>query len=256
LKCPDCKSDKIRRSRRVGPERLLGSILFWFPFRCKDCGKRFWLFDSPLKSRMSIVIVGVSLLLIILMLIIPKNNKRSLQKVRDSNDGVSKTITVDKNDVASSDKERIPLDGKELKKVNDNVLKADSSSKVAIEQKKQSEGPAKANEPVATKPVKSTNADKTDSTEKEITENVFEGPEQSFYCLHVGSYKSLSNAKAEVELFAGKGLYAWSEKVDISGKGEWIRVFIGRYTDRAEALRYGTRLKAEKVISDFIIRKK
>jgi len=44
MKCPLCGSThKIHRSHRRSPaERLLGVLLLIRPFRCLDCGKRFW----------------------------------------------------------------------------------------------------------------------------------------------------------------------------------------------------------------------
>ena len=41
-----------------------------------------------------------------------------------------------------------------------------------------------------------------------------------------------------------KGLHAWLEKVNIVGKGEWFRVYIGKYKTKAEALSICETLKS------------
>jgi cell division septation protein DedD len=76
-----------------------------------------------------------------------------------------------------------------------------------------------------------------------------------FYSVHFGSFKNLSNAKARVELLAGKGLHTWWEKVNIDGKGELFRVYIGKHKTKDEALRLGKRLKHAGTIGVFYVLK-
>jgi hypothetical protein len=76
-----------------------------------------------------------------------------------------------------------------------------------------------------------------------------------YYSIHFGSFKNLSNAKARVERLTNKGLHAWWEKVNIVGKGECFRVFIGKQKTKAEALSLAEKLKAAGIIDDFYVQK-
>jgi len=80
-------------------------------------------------------------------------------------------------------------------------------------------------------------------------------PKEIYYSLHIGSFKDLANAKERVELLAKKGEYAWWRKVNITGKGEWLRVYIGKMKSRAEAVNFGKKLKKDGVITSFIVHK-
>ncbi len=51
MKCPNCNSDRAHRSHRRSWKDYLGSLLGWYPYRCK-CGHRF------LKRRHSMVADG------------------------------------------------------------------------------------------------------------------------------------------------------------------------------------------------------
>jgi cell division protein FtsN len=51
-----------------------------------------------------------------------------------------------------------------------------------------------------------------------------------------GSFRSQSNAEAEVSRLRKLGFDARTAKVDLKGKGQWHRVLIGSWTRRAEAL--------------------
>ncbi len=43
IHCPNCHSTTVRRSRRKGiGEVLLHFLVFISPYRCKDCGERFF----------------------------------------------------------------------------------------------------------------------------------------------------------------------------------------------------------------------
>ncbi len=39
--CTECQTDGARRSRRVGLSEHLASILGYYPYRCRNCGRRF-----------------------------------------------------------------------------------------------------------------------------------------------------------------------------------------------------------------------
>lgn len=94
-----------------------------------------------------------------------------------------------------------------------------------------------------------------DLGEDKMPAELDERPNRFFYSVHFGSFKNLSNAKARVELLAGNGLHTWWEKVNIDGKGELFRVYIGKYKTKDEALRLGKRLKHAGTIDVFYVLK-
>lgn len=53
-KCPKCQSENVFRSRRRALECL---VLFYRPFRCYTCERRFLMF-SPIPSRSGIRVAG------------------------------------------------------------------------------------------------------------------------------------------------------------------------------------------------------
>ena len=55
LRCRECKSESVRRSRREGLFERLLSVVYIYPFRCGDCQHRFRL----LRWRERYVSVGV-----------------------------------------------------------------------------------------------------------------------------------------------------------------------------------------------------
>jgi hypothetical protein len=80
--------------------------------------------------------------------------------------------------------------------------------------------------------------------EEKMLPDIDTRPKGICYSVHFGSYKNLSNAKEKVELLSGKGLHAWWKKVNIDGKGEWFRVYVGEYKTKADALSIIKRLRA------------
>lgn len=80
------------------------------------------------------------------------------------------------------------------------------------------------------------------------------GPRRTYYSLHVGSFQSPANARKRTETLREGGLRdVWWKKVTIPGKGRWYRVYVGKHQDRAEALRHGKTLKAERIIEEFFV---
>ncbi|MBE9547545.1 MAG: tetratricopeptide repeat protein, partial [Proteobacteria bacterium] len=71
--------------------------------------------------------------------------------------------------------------------------------------------------------------------------------------IHIASYKNHGKAVANVASLKAKGYPAFYKKVDISGKGRWYRVYVGKYKSGAEALRVGKKLKRDGVIDYFKI---
>ncbi len=75
-----------------------------------------------------------------------------------------------------------------------------------------------------------------------------------YYSLHVGSFQSSANARKRAGSLREVGLRdVWWKKVTIPGKGIWYRVYVGKHQDRAEALRHGETLKAERIIEEFFV---
>ena len=64
------------------------------------------------------------------------------------------------------------------------------------------------------------------------------------YSIHVSSHKLHSDAEKSVRQLKAKGYDAFHQKVNIPGKGEWYRIYIGRWENRKKALSFAKRLKA------------
>jgi len=67
-------------------------------------------------------------------------------------------------------------------------------------------------------------------------------PEQTFYSIQIAAFKNLQVAKAQVNLLKSKGEIVFWKKVAIPEKGEYYRVYIGKYEDRAIALKVWKKL--------------
>jgi len=75
------------------------------------------------------------------------------------------------------------------------------------------------------------------------------------YSGHVASFKSEENAVKYVEGMKARGLVAYYDKESISGKGEFFRVYVGRYKTPSLARKALTKLMQEGSIDSFKIRK-
>ena len=42
LRCPECHSDDVRRSRRMNSNETIRTLIGLYPFRCNNCSERFW----------------------------------------------------------------------------------------------------------------------------------------------------------------------------------------------------------------------
>jgi len=73
------------------------------------------------------------------------------------------------------------------------------------------------------------------------------GPD--YYSIHVQSFKSLANANGYVNAIRNKRKVVFWKKTRVPGKGEFYRVYLGRYKTRAQALEVWKQLKAEGVVS-------
>jgi tetratricopeptide (TPR) repeat protein len=77
-----------------------------------------------------------------------------------------------------------------------------------------------------------------------------------FYSGQVASFRSHQDAAEAVKALAARGQKAFYEKSQVKGKGVYFRVYVGYYASRDEARKELGRLKADKVIGDFLIQKK
>ena len=75
------------------------------------------------------------------------------------------------------------------------------------------------------------------------------------YSGHVASFKSEDNAVTFVNKMKAKGLVSFYQKEDVSGKGEFYRAYIGRYTTLPLARKVLTKLKKAGEIDFFQIKK-
>jgi cell division septation protein DedD len=74
--------------------------------------------------------------------------------------------------------------------------------------------------------------------------------EKKIYCLNVASYKDSAHADEEVRRLTELGLRAVSKNTEVNGE-QWVRVYIGEFSDEKEAGEKGAELIQKGVISYF-----
>src|SRR5574340_514419 len=74
------------------------------------------------------------------------------------------------------------------------------------------------------------------------------GNKGASYTIHGASYQKLDNALKNTKELKALGYESYYKKVDIPGRGVWYRVYIGRFTDRDEALQVARKLTASRAI--------
>ncbi|HUV49865.1 MAG TPA: tetratricopeptide repeat protein [Anaerolineae bacterium] len=79
--------------------------------------------------------------------------------------------------------------------------------------------------------------------------------EDEYYSVHVASDKNFNDAAALSYSLKTQGYDSFCETVNIPNKGEWRRVFIGRYKSIGEALEAGEKLVEKGMFKDFIVLK-
>ncbi len=62
--CPECDSRDITRSHRTPTERFFLVFMSSLPYRCRECGKRFYLLDHRSLFRFFCIVAAVGLLLL------------------------------------------------------------------------------------------------------------------------------------------------------------------------------------------------
>jgi hypothetical protein len=84
-----------------------------------------------------------------------------------------------------------------------------------------------------------------------ITTNTGDSAEDSYYTIHLASFKELQNANNYVNAMTNKGKTIFWKKADVRGKGEYYRVYMGKYKNRDEAVAFWKILKEEGAVSYF-----
>ena len=75
-------------------------------------------------------------------------------------------------------------------------------------------------------------------------------PGEGSFTVQVASFNDQAQANERAASLKSAGIEARVVKVDIPGKGTWHRLQLGRFTTRAEAVRYGNQLKARGLVKD------
>jgi hypothetical protein len=75
--------------------------------------------------------------------------------------------------------------------------------------------------------------------------------EKVYYSIHVASFKKLKNANNYVNSMSSKGKVLFWKSADVPGKGEYFRVYLGKYEIRNEAVDFWERLNDEGSVSYF-----
>jgi cell division septation protein DedD len=71
--------------------------------------------------------------------------------------------------------------------------------------------------------------------------------------VQIGSFNDQAQANDRAARLKSAGADAHVVRADISGKGTWYRVQVGRFASREEATSYGNQLKAKNLAQDFIV---
>jgi tetratricopeptide (TPR) repeat protein len=78
-------------------------------------------------------------------------------------------------------------------------------------------------------------------------------PQDAFYSIRVASYRDLDNAVNQMSALEISGLEAFYKYETVNGKGNWYRVYVGRFDTRDEAEKIAKTLMRENTISDYYI---
>jgi hypothetical protein len=75
--------------------------------------------------------------------------------------------------------------------------------------------------------------------------------ENTYYSIHLASFKKLKNANNFVNAMTNKGKLLFWKQTDVPGKGEYYRVFLGKYETRDQAVKFWNRLNEEGSVEYF-----
>jgi len=78
---------------------------------------------------------------------------------------------------------------------------------------------------------------------------------QYFYSIHFASCKELSSVEHAINQMRSNGIDIFYKKCILPHKGEWHRLFIGKYSNYIEAKHAGSKFKSNGTINEFAIRK-
>ena len=81
------------------------------------------------------------------------------------------------------------------------------------------------------------------------------GVHAAAYGIHYASYETPEAAQLEIRQMESRGYKCFAQTVDLALKGIWTRVFVGPYPTSREARKAADRLKKDKVIQEYYIRK-
>ena len=73
--------------------------------------------------------------------------------------------------------------------------------------------------------------------------------ERTYYSIHLQSFKNLKNTNAFVNSLKNKGKLVFWKKAQVPGKGEFCRVYLGKYKTEDEAFEFWKKLKEEGAVS-------
>ena len=73
--------------------------------------------------------------------------------------------------------------------------------------------------------------------------------ERVYYSIHVQSFSDLTNANRYVNGLKNKGKIVFWKKAEVPGKGDFFRVYLGKYKTEVEALEVWEKLKEEGAVS-------
>jgi hypothetical protein len=72
-----------------------------------------------------------------------------------------------------------------------------------------------------------------------------------FYSIHFASFRNLENANRQVNSLKEKGKMVFWDKFDVPGKGQFYRVYLGRFSKREDAVAFWEKLNALGAVSYF-----
>ena len=75
--------------------------------------------------------------------------------------------------------------------------------------------------------------------------------ERVFYSIHFASFKNLENANRQVNSLKEKGKMVFWDKFDVPGKGQFYRVYLGRFSKREDAVAFWEKLNALGAVNYF-----
>ncbi|MFC1532956.1 OmpH family outer membrane protein [Thermodesulfobacteriota bacterium] len=79
--------------------------------------------------------------------------------------------------------------------------------------------------------------------------------DRSYYTIQIAAHKKLPNTEKHVLQLQVKGYDVFYKKVDIPGKGEWYRVYLGHFENKEKALTFSKELKAAGITDYSMIHK-